>query len=80
MEHIEAIQEILDENKGTMPISVVKALMNKSKEAIDNYPKAVPREEKCEDDLETIVRQVYMAGGLTGERLEQRVRERLASE
>jgi hypothetical protein len=35
---------------------------------------------KGEDDLERIVRQVYMAGGLTGVRLEQRVRERLALE
>lgn len=36
-------------------------------------------DEEGDDSLESTVRRVYMAGGLTGERLEERVRERLAS-
>ena len=39
MEALQDIQEIIDENKDTMPTGAVKALYDKSKEAIENFPK-----------------------------------------
>ena len=39
MEAIQGIQEIIDEHKEQMPTGVVKALYDKSKEAIENFPK-----------------------------------------
>ena len=81
MDHIQAIQEMIDTNKDEMPVYVATRVMEECQKLYESLCDQNSGEGDVDDaetdEAATMFRRVYAAGGLQGEALEQKVRERL---
>eukprot|EP00966_Prymnesium_polylepis_P203050 4704224-Prymnesium_polylepis.1 len=64
---MDPVQEMIDEHKHEIPIALAKKLLD-----------ACKAEAEANESVEAMFRRVFAEGGLEGEALERRVRERLA--
>jgi hypothetical protein len=78
MDYIRQIQEIVDKHKEEIPVGVVTTIMQSCQNAYNALQAMNPVGETNEGEAAAMFRSVFAEGGLEGEALERRVRERLA--